>query len=132
MALAFALLFLYGAVYFGLAYIEVRPETLTALGMWSSGPARDLNVKTRLPTKRTLRWSDIQGAKFSSVQGHNGFGAPMPLPALTLALKTNTKSVFLLQPFLTNDCRRLAFYMHQLGIAVEVKAQVLGKGFALG
>jgi hypothetical protein len=127
--LVFAVLFIYGAIYFSLAYIDVQFETLTALGMWSR-QGRDVH-KTRLPSKKTLRWSDIQGASFSHVQGWNGHGAEQDIPALILTLKDTTKSVLILQPFRRNDCRRLASYMHQVGTAVEVKPHMLGKDFAL-
>jgi hypothetical protein len=128
-ALLFALLFIYGALYFSFAYIEVHTETLTALGMWS-GQGRDVH-KVRLPSRRTLRWSDIQLASFSHVRGWNGRGVAQDVPALVLTLKDSAKSVLLLQPFTRNDCRRLASYMHHVGTAVEVKSHVLGTDFAL-
>jgi hypothetical protein len=129
-ALAFSLLFLFGAAYFGLAYIIVKPDAFTALGMWWSGPAR--NAKTRIPRVRTLRWSDIETATFCTVRGKNGSGMDVFLPAVDLHLRVGSDSVLLLQPYLTRDCRRLASYMHQMGVAVKINQHMLGKGFVPG
>jgi hypothetical protein len=129
-ALAFSLMFLFAAAYFGLAYVIVKPDALTALGMWWSGPARD--VKVRIPSMRTLRWSEVETATFCSVRGKNGSGMDAFLPAVDLNLRVGPDSVLLLQPYLTRDCRRLASYMHQMGVAVKINQHMLGKGFVLG
>jgi hypothetical protein len=128
--LAFSLMFLLGAAYFGLAYVIVEPDALTALGMWWYGPPRD--VKVRIPSMRTLPWSEIEAATFCSVRGNNGNGMEVFLPAVDLHLRGGADSVLLLQPYLTKDCRRLASYMHQMGVVVKINQHMLGKGFVLG
>jgi hypothetical protein len=113
-ALLFALLFIYGAPYFPLAYIDVHTQTLTVLGMWS-GQGRDV-YKVRLPSRRTLRWSDIHLASFSHVQGWNGRGVAQDVPGLVLTLKDSAKSVLILQPFTRYDCRRRLLTCIKLGL----------------